>query len=362
MNKKIVSLAIAAALAAPMAASADATVYGKLRQSVETVKSEDNTPGAPSTNDTEEWNITSRGSRVGVKGSEDLGNGLKAVYKAEFQISMDGDEVAGGAGLNGTRNTFVGLAGNFGTVVLGTHDTPLKISTGALDYFDGTAAENDSRVAGMCASENCLSVLNAGTDRRAANTIAYISPSFAGLTIAAAIVPGEDSDGENGADTEANGLTDIYSIAAMYSNAGIYASVAREFASADTDTMTSVVAAPNNEDLVQTRLALGYSMDNWGVNVQHETIVVDDIVDQTSLAVAGKVGFGNSHVAAKWFSVEEDEKVAGADAELSYTGWAVKFGHSLSKRTSVSVTHVSTTGDDNTNDASVTGLNVVHNF
>ena len=232
MNKHVIILAIAA-LATPIAVSADATVYGKLRQTIDNVDKEQVTTKE------DEWQINSRGSRLGVKGSEDLGNGLKAVYKIELQLDLDGDEFASDDGAHRTRNTYAGLAGKFGTVILGTHDTPLKISTGALDYFDGTAAENDD------------GWTEAHSDRRAANTIAYISPSFSGLTVAGAIIPGEDSKGENDnppaiTGTEANGLTDAYSIAAMYNNAGIHISIAREFLDAETTTMAAIA-----EDLVE---------------------------------------------------------------------------------------------------------------
>ena len=334
MNKKIVSLAIAAALAAPMAASADATVYGKLNQTVDKVDSE------VGTTEVDEWQINNRASRLGVKGSEDLGNGLKAVYKVEFQLGFDGDEFTNGAGIANARNVFAGVAGGFGTVVLGAHDTPLKMSTGALDYFADSAADNND------------TWTEALADRRASNTIAYISPSFSGLTVAGAIVPGEDSDGENAPDTEANGLTDAYSLALMYSNAGIYASVAREFASSDTTAL-----AATGEDLVQTRIGLGYSQATFGVNLVHETVVIDNVTDNTSIVLAGKFNFGNSHVAAKYFNVKRDESAADDDT----TGYALKVGHNLSKRTSVSAIYLSSDMDD-AGDNSTLSFGLTHNF
>ena len=126
--KKVLSLAIAAALVAPAAAMADATIFGKAHFIVENV--DDNTNlKADSSEVGDVWGVDSIHSRIGVKGSEDLGDGLKALYHFEFRVLNDA-----GTGL-GDRNQFVGLAGGFGTVLLGRHDTPLKMSQGKFDQF-----------------------------------------------------------------------------------------------------------------------------------------------------------------------------------------------------------------------------------
>ena len=74
-------------------------------------------------------------SRIGLKGSEDLGNGLKAVFNYEWQIDSAHGTLYSGEGkaksLNngyatGTREAFVGLEGNFGQVRVGTTDTPVR--------------------------------------------------------------------------------------------------------------------------------------------------------------------------------------------------------------------------------------------
>ena len=337
MNKPVIILAIAA-LTTPVAVSADATVYGQIRQTIDNVDKEQ------IFTQEDEWQINNRDSRLGIKGSEDLGNGLKAVYKVELQLDFDGDEFDAGDGIRRTRNTYAGLAGNFGSVILGTHDTPLKLSTAALDYFDGTAAENNN------------GWTEAHSDRRAANTIAYITPSFSGLTVAGAIIPGEDSKGENDnppaiTGTEANGLADAYSIAAMYSNAGIHISIAHEFLDAETSTMAALA-----EDLVQTRVALGYTMASFSFNVIRETLEVDDVYDNSSLVVAGKYSIGNSHIAAKWFRVERNE-----ETDRDTTGYAFKAGHSLSRRTSVNAVYLNSDMND-AGENTTLGFGLTHHF
>lgn len=237
MNKKLIAAAIAAAVAAP-AAMADAVIYGKLHTSIDS-----NDVSFDGSTVEDNWTMASRASRLGFKGSEDLGGGLKAIYQMEFTVNMDGNESGaagqdGGDGWGGQRNTFIGLSGDWGTVVVGRHDTPAKMAF----YAAGTDVLGDSIID-----------LNSGTvgvfnEFRADNAIAYVSPNFSGFTVAAAIVPGEDSgvSGAPGTGTvtvkaglfgqtltttitgvstananSRNGIADHYSVGLMYSGNGL---------------------------------------------------------------------------------------------------------------------------------------------
>ena len=127
MNKKLLSMAVAAAMVAPTAAMAEAVLYGKLHMSIDWADVENGFDG---------WGLNGRGSlpgegranRIGVKGSEDLGNGLKAIYQVEFGIQMteEGNQsvASGGDDTISMRNSFVGLTGGWGTFVVGRNDTP----------------------------------------------------------------------------------------------------------------------------------------------------------------------------------------------------------------------------------------------
>ncbi len=118
MNKKLITLAVAAAMVAPAAALAEATLYGTLHQSVDYISQDDiKIPGPGSGHrrnrslekidgsdrlETVSSHRRPRSSvgngpvgpsnRIGVKGSEDLGNGLKAIYQVELGVRLaDGD-------------------------------------------------------------------------------------------------------------------------------------------------------------------------------------------------------------------------------------------------------------------------------
>ena len=167
-----------------------------------------------------------RANRLGVKGSEELGGGLKAIYQIELGINPTdtNNNLINNADTISMRNTFVGLAGGWGTALMGRHDTPLKISTGKLDFFADTLADMNATVGFQ--------------DLRADNAVAYISPSFSGFTLAAAIVPSGGSNGlgnvlgatggNGGVNTESDQINGAWSLAAIYSNGPFYASAAYE--------------------------------------------------------------------------------------------------------------------------------------
>ncbi len=365
MNKKLLALAVAAAMVAPAAALAEATMYGKVRLAVE---GHDHDYGADNVQ------INSHSSRIGVKGSEDLGSGLKAVYKLEFGVGISGPNWDKDNGMEfgkddfmSDRNAFVGLAGDFGTLVIGRHDTPLKMSTGKLDYFGDTAADYNAPY------------LEAYKDRRANGTVAYITPNMGGLTIAAAAVPGENN--------EADGLADAYSIAAMYNNSGIIFSAAYEAGDTDINTLAgtddAMITAVMGEntvtreaevqvgDLAQTRVGLGYDAGTWRIGAVWENydLEMEDYsmtvggeaipvtaadVDQDTYTVGAGFDFGNNTLKAKYFDVEDTRD-----------GFAVGLDHNLSKRTQAYLLYADSSDEvvgSNDIDHSVWALGMNHKF
>lgn len=134
MNKKILAVAISAAMfaGASVAMAGEAELYGKLHVSVDNM---DN--GAKSPDDSSGTYMSSNSSRIGVKGKEDLGNGMSAIFKAEMTADMvDGNSI------KLDRNSYVGLSGGFGTVKFGRHDMPFKTIGRKFDLFGDTIGDN----------------------------------------------------------------------------------------------------------------------------------------------------------------------------------------------------------------------------
>ena len=123
MNKKLVAVAVAGMLAAPLAAqaqTANVTLYGRLNLDAEVINVKQDVVGGGGKQNV--FRVMSNSSRLGVRGSEALGGGLSAVFQIESAV---GATAGGGLGSTlGTRETFVGLQGGWGTVKMGYFLTP----------------------------------------------------------------------------------------------------------------------------------------------------------------------------------------------------------------------------------------------
>ena len=157
-------------LTAPLAmAQSNVTVYGLVDMGLSYESS--NTNSAISSRTGLDSGLQS-GSRLGFRGTEDLGNGLRAGFVIEYGINPDLNETLGTGGGATNRQSFLSLAGDFGTVAAGRQYTPQFGLVSRLDPFGtGTAG----------AATNIYT-----WDARLDNTLAYVSPNFSGLTVTVA--------------------------------------------------------------------------------------------------------------------------------------------------------------------------------
>ena len=334
MNKKLIAAAIGAAVVAAPAAFADATVYGKIHTDVRM-----NDSSVPNSDN---YTVNSNASRLGFKGSEDLGNGLKAIYQIEMQFNSDGGTAqVGTAGFSAQRNTFVGLSGDWGTVVVGKHDTPAKIAF----YATGNEVLGDS-----------ILDLNGGvagvfTEVRANNAIAYVSPSFSGFSMAAAIVPGE----ETGANSS-NNLADHASFGVMYSGFGLKAGIGYEILDDQ-----ALVGAGKDQEMLQA--GASYTFNNFSVGAQYES---DDNrgavtgAEYEAWALTAKAKFGNNAVSAI-YTTSEAKNPAGATTSDT-DGWGLAAEHNFSKRTKVYVAYATEDEDVGNSDQDSFSIGMIHDF
>ncbi len=211
MQKKIIAVAVAALASTAAFAQTNVTVYGVVDVQQAFVKS---TNAAYSGNNQQNvGRLDAHGNYIGFKGVEDLGNGLKAVFVYESAFGTDT-----GAGLTGTRDSYIGLAGGFGTVAAGRLTHPLRAFGAKVELLPGAAGfGTTASVTGTIAG------LKTGADDRADNAIAYISPSFSGLTVIGAYVNGETRT--NGANANPNVNTRQWQVAAQYENGPLFAGV-----------------------------------------------------------------------------------------------------------------------------------------
>ena len=313
MKKKLLALAVAAAL--PMgAAQAGVTIYGKIHGSIDYID-------ADSRSD-EYWDVTSRASRLGFKGSEDLGNGLKMIWKLESGIDITNTD--NGGGTLSARNRYIGLAGGWGTFLYGVHDTPMKMSTGKLDLFVDQLADYNA-TAGFI-------------DRRAADAIAYVSPSMGGLTLAGAIIPDGDYDSDGD-------LAGGYSVAGMWTIGSVYLAAAYE----------DIGDLAGGADLDHWRIGAGWDIGNFFLGGVWETEDRDD-GDVDKYQVSASYKFGNNVIKGMWADNDFDkDDDFGTDDDG--TSWAIGWDHNFSKRSQIYIQYAD--ADTNLNYTSTDGIPVV---
>jgi predicted porin len=166
MKKKLIALAVAGATLAPLAAMAQTsnpvTLYGRAYATFESVKAD----GGTATPLGSRNRVTDQSSFFGIRGTEDLGGGLKAFFQLESQFRLDSNNTT-----FANRNSGVGLQGDFGSFLLGRWDTPFKVTTTAIDPF------GDLTIGGITAVAND----RGNFDRREQNTVQYWSPNLGGF-------------------------------------------------------------------------------------------------------------------------------------------------------------------------------------
>jgi predicted porin len=315
MQKKLIALAIASAMAAPGAALADVTIYGKMDVSYNFL---DHDQAAGSAFDSDNQSINSNSSRLGFKGSEDLGGGLKANFQIESAITVDG----GGGGLN-QRNTWAGLSGDWGEVRLGRHDTPFKIAGRKTDFYESEQlGENrtvfNNRVAGP------------GYDVRAGETIAYLTPKFSGFQAVAAYVPEEGvNDG------------DAFSIAGFYGNGPLFLTLAYEMF--DNGNFGGGAA----DEQTAWRLGGKYSFGDFTVSGLYQDGSDEGGVsglDHDAWWLGGQYSFGNNDLSLTYGEKDYDD-VAGITNDTSWDVWTLGLDHNFSKRTKIYARYASLDND-----------------
>jgi len=168
MKKTLIALAALAVVSAASAQTSSVTLYGLIDESISSQKDSSSLPaGVGPVGDSTKNSVKPgilNGTRIGFKGTEDLGAGLKANFVIEF--GLDADEAST---LTTNRQSFVGLSGDFGAVTIGTQYTPYYNVLGALDQYGVITAP------GLVAAAHVL-----GGPRRN-NAVQYVSPSISGF-------------------------------------------------------------------------------------------------------------------------------------------------------------------------------------
>ncbi len=140
-------------------------------------------PATPQT-DGSTFNLQSNSSLIGFKGTEDLGNGVKALFQAETNLNLTGGStgvsvVTTNSAFGSLRDTFVGMNSKYGTAMAGYLSTPFRSSLNSFDVMPGATGSGQI--------ENMIGEMRFGGSGLAydssirATAIAYAMPTLYGF-------------------------------------------------------------------------------------------------------------------------------------------------------------------------------------
>lgn len=176
----LAALALMAA-AAPAMAQSSVTLFGIVDLAARSVK-----------NDTSVKQLAGSGmssSRLGLRGVEDLGGGMKAGFWLEGALSPDD----GGSAFNFQRRSTVSLTGGFGELRLGRDKVPTQLNWDDFDPFGNTGIGASTRLS--VASGILPAGGSFGAFSRANNMVSYIAPKAGGLFGQISVAAGEGTLG-----------------------------------------------------------------------------------------------------------------------------------------------------------------------
>jgi GBP family porin len=340
MKKTLITLAVLAAATGVAQAQSSVVIYGTVDAGFVSERG-----GVNGTVNKVDSGMGSA-SRLGFKGTEDLGNGLSAIFLLESGFSVDnGQQDVSGTLFN--RQAYVGLSSKTtGTLTLGRQYTP---------WYNTLSKVADPFAVGYAGSAKNLFPANT----RTSNTVMYASPSYNGF------------DGDIAYSTAANGNEDALSskigrkigASAGYSNGPLNARLAYNNTSNDARNGNVVAEtgsgrnwlAAANYDFAVAKAYVAYGV-NKGVNsaIRNNGTVnaysnpsAAFSTDSTTALIGTTVPLGQAGTFMASYIHVNDKGVANADANQ----FALGYSYALSKRTS---TYASIAKISNKNDAGYT--------
>jgi len=222
MNKTAIAVAVAGALAAPVAMAQSSTV--QIGGSLHLIYGLHNphNPSAASKHD----NLHMSEPEIYVRGEEKLGGGLSAWFQCTSSFDVVGTQAqTASAGWCG-RNSGIGFKGGWGNLFAGTWDTPHKLNFNqARGWFSGTNVFGGTATLLYSGSQSNIGNTGASFYRRQSRSWNYHSPSWGGFAVNAAV----SASNEQAAIAETPGRSPrLYSIAGMYRGGPLYVGLSYE--------------------------------------------------------------------------------------------------------------------------------------
>lgn len=339
MKKSLLALAVLGAFAGAASAQSSVTVYGIVDVGF---NSTDVGGDNGRTNGIESGNQSA--SRIGFKGTEDLGGGLKANFQLEGTIAADTGSFSGGF----NRVATVGLQGAFGKVDLGRQTSVIKDAYDQIDPFgDG----------GTIAPISDVFFAGAMGNGRVSNTVKYSTNSYSGFKAQAAY-----SFGETAGDTSANSA---WGVGLGYANGPLNVQFGYHKVD-DTDEVTLVQQGEGKAAFIGAT----YNFGGFKLHAAYGDGKIEDTLAATEFKtrnylIGATLPLGPGNLIAS-YSVNDIRSFDEADSKKA----AIMYTYDLSKRTNLYVGYSHTSNDDNVNLAggpvgesnSVAAVGIRHKF
>ncbi|KAF0163979.1 MAG: porin [Rhodocyclaceae bacterium] len=321
MQKKLIALAVAGLVSGGAFAQSSVTISGAMDLGIESVSASSATAGVNATSRTR---ITNNTSWLRFSGAEDLGGGLKAVFQIEQDVNGDTGSATGIS----SRNTYVGLAGGFGTAIIGRYDVHYTTHMGIVDWGSSGAMPHAANTLNIVGQVNGVGVIGGRLD----NVIAYISPSFSGFTAQLGYTTGAEATTPN-----LGGKDSAWNLFLKYGNGPVGAFWSH------TDTNNGNGAARTADlEVTADRLGAAYDFSGFKVGLIYDrtkiTLTGADRASRNawSLPISYKAGANNFY-----FSYAKSGDVTGTagGANTNASSYALGYARDLSKRTQLGVSY-----------------------
>ncbi|MCX7692425.1 porin [Tepidimonas taiwanensis] len=304
MKKSLVALAALAA-AGIASAQSSVTLYGVADVWLGSTKTETLQGGVlTGVRQTVQGSGGYNGSRFGLRGTEDLGGGLKANFVLEQGFNIDTGAQAS-AGLQFNRQAFLGLAGGFGEVRFGRQYTA---------YDTLRAATNNSFDSSFATTGTVWGKGVADYGNRRDNQITYISPDFSGFSGAITYALGENK-------TATSSATDTTAFHVKYAAGPLLVGAAYQQEEVSNTVDRTYTLLAGSYDFGVAKLTAGYNrakLDMGGKDNEYQLGVDFPVASNARIAVG--------YVHAKY-------KLANGASNGKGNGYTITGYYDLSKRT-----------------------------
>ena len=367
MKKSLLALAVLGAFTSIASAQSSVTLYGRIDQNVtlqdpgKNAAATTNGKLGKSVTKLQEGNVNGLGgSRLGFKGTEDLGSGLKAIFQLEAQLFPDegraGNTSTFSSTFNGnpffSRFAYLGLShSNLGEIRVGRQESLTRENNVKINDISGESNFNIvENLEGTNGRATRPLFQNFGS--RVDNGIRYTTPSFGGIQVSAIVGLGERLTTITGTapNTVTTKAATYRGLAAVYAAGPLALDLIYEDlrgGAVGNGEYNNVITAGGSYDFGVAKIATAYQHTNnlggqFAVSSGAGVFTKGTDVDAWNIGVA--VPF-NAFTFKAQYTGSNISRPAGA-SDLDQAKYGVSLAYSLSKRTTIYATAAERSGDN----------------